>query len=55
MSAAGMLIFLLSVSLGWHYAVDGIFGLMGAYAIWRVSLAILNARAVSIRTATQPA
>jgi hypothetical protein len=55
MSAAGTLIFLLSVSLGWHYAVDGIFGLVGAYAIWRASLAILNARAVSIRTETQSA
>jgi hypothetical protein len=55
MSAAGTLIFLLSVSLGWHYAVDGIFGLLGAYAIWRASLAILNARAVSIRTVTQSA
>lgn len=26
MSAAGLLIFLLSISLGWHYAVDGIVG-----------------------------
>ena len=53
MSAAGMLIFLLSVSLGWHYAVDGILGVIGAYAIWRASLAILNARAVSIRAVAQ--
>ena len=55
MSAAGTLIFLLSVSLGWHYAVDGIFGVIGAYAIWRASLAILNARAVSTRSVTQSA
>jgi len=53
MSAAGALIFLLSVSLGWHYAVDGIAGVVGAYAIWRASRAILNARAVSIRPVTQ--
>jgi hypothetical protein len=55
MSVAGTLIFLLSVSLGWHYAVDGIFGVAGAYAIWRVSLVILNARAASIRIVTQSA
>jgi len=30
MAAAGLLIFLLSISLGWHYAVDGIVGAASA-------------------------
>jgi hypothetical protein len=54
-AAAGGLIFLLSISLGWHYAIDGIIGLIGAYAIWRVTLAVLTARAMSTRTAAQSA
>jgi hypothetical protein len=33
-SAAGLLIFMLSISLGWHYAVDGVAGAAGALAIW---------------------
>ena len=53
MSVAGLLIFLLSISLGWHYAADGIFGVIGAYVIWRATLAIFNARGMSIRTMTQ--
>jgi hypothetical protein len=35
-TAAGFLIFLLSVSLGWHYAIDGIIGAIGAYVIWKL-------------------
>lgn len=38
MAALGLLIFLLSISLGWHYAVDGIVGAAGAYGAYRLSL-----------------
>ena len=34
MIGAATLIFLLSVSLGWHYAVDGVAGGGGAVVIW---------------------
>lgn len=34
--AASFLIFVLSVSLGWHYAVDGIFGAIAALALFRL-------------------
>lgn len=44
MAACGLLIFLLSISLGWHYAVDGIFGSLGAYAIWKMSLKLFESR-----------
>lgn len=36
--AVGCLIFLLSISLGWHYAVDGIVALVGALAIQYLAL-----------------
>jgi hypothetical protein len=42
MAAAGLLIFLLSISLGWHYAVDGIAGAAGAWGLWRMSLAAFS-------------
>jgi hypothetical protein len=42
MVAAGLLIFLLSISLGWHYAVDGIAGAAGAWGLWRMSLAVFS-------------
>lgn len=35
---AGMLIFLLSVALGWHYAVDGVIGAAAALACYRILL-----------------
>ena len=38
MAALGLLIFLLSISLGWHYAADGIVGAAGAYGAYRLSL-----------------
>lgn len=37
MAALGLLIFLLSISLGWHYAADGIVGAAGAYGAYRLS------------------
>jgi PAP2 superfamily protein len=37
MAAAGLLIFLLSISLGWHYAIDGVAGSVGAFAMWKLS------------------
>ncbi|MCL6730176.1 phosphatase PAP2 family protein [Sphingomonas hankyongi] len=37
-SILSALIFLLSVALGWHYAVDGLVGGAAALGIWRMSL-----------------
>lgn len=42
MILAANLIFLLSVSLGWHYAIDGIVGGAGTVAIWYVVLVVLD-------------
>jgi PAP2 superfamily protein len=39
---AASLIFMLSVSLGWHYAVDGIAGGAGAVAIWYALSVLLD-------------
>lgn len=50
MMAAAILIFLLSVSLGWHYAVDGMVGSAGAFAIWKISLMVIEKRPRSMRT-----
>ena len=44
MAPAGLLIFLLSISLGWHYAIDGIVGGAAALGCYRVCLAILGAK-----------
>jgi hypothetical protein len=52
-SGAGLLIFLLSVSLGWHYAVDGIVGALGAYAVWRVCTRGLTLRAADTDAVAQ--
>jgi hypothetical protein len=30
-----MIIFIGSIHLGWHYAVDGIFSAIGMWAIWK--------------------
>jgi hypothetical protein len=35
MSLTAFLIFVLSVALGWHYAVDGIVGAISAWVIWK--------------------
>ena len=43
-SLAGTLIFLLSISLGWHYAIDGIAGAAGAFVIWMACAAIMRGR-----------
>ena len=37
-AAPGLLIFLLSISLGWHYAADGIVGAAAALACYKVAL-----------------
>jgi hypothetical protein len=42
MSIAAMLIFMLSISLGWHYAIDGIAGGVGTVAIWFVAKLVLK-------------
>jgi hypothetical protein len=46
-SAMAALITLLSVALGWHYAVDGIVGAFGTYAIWRACLWAVRSRTAS--------
>ena len=45
--AAGALIFLLSISLGWHYAVDGVAGGAGALLCYWVSRRFLEMRAAN--------
>jgi hypothetical protein len=42
MTLAAVLITMLSVSLGWHYAIDGIIGGAGAVIIWYVARVLLN-------------
>ena len=43
-AAAGMLIFLLSISLGWHYALDGVVGAAAALGCYRLALAYYEGR-----------
>ena len=43
MAAVGLLIFLLSISLGWHYAVDGIVGAAAAVACYLAAKRIYTA------------
>jgi hypothetical protein len=50
MAVAGALIFLLSISLGWHYAVDGVVGGAAALLCFR-----LLRIAYSARTSWRPA
>ncbi len=47
MAAFGLLIFLLSISLGWHYAVDGLAGAAAAFGCYKLSFALLDPRAIS--------
>ncbi|QIK95668.1 hypothetical protein G7076_03555 [Sphingomonas sp. HDW15A] len=42
--AASFLIFLLSMSLGWHYAVDGIVGGFAAIALYRLMISVIGDR-----------
>jgi hypothetical protein len=44
MAAAGVLIFLLSIALGWHYAADGIVGGACALLCYRALLAFYRGR-----------
>jgi membrane-associated phospholipid phosphatase len=41
-AAPGALIFLLSISLGWHYAVDGIVGGLAALGYYALCLRVLD-------------
>lgn len=41
-SAAALLILLLSISLGWHYAIDGIVGGLGAILIYQLTYRALS-------------
>lgn len=51
----GTVIFLLSISLGWHYAVDGIVGGAAAVACYRLCLRFYDGRpALSARTFSGP-
>lgn len=45
---AGLLIFALSVSLGWHYALDGIAGAAGALAAFAAAYAVMPEPAGSV-------
>jgi hypothetical protein len=53
MCAAAILIFLLSISLGWHYAIDGIVGAAGAYGLWKLCLALFSARSAAPQRVVQ--
>lgn len=48
----GFYIFALSVALGWHYAVDGIAGALGAVATHAICRAYLRRRGEGLRPAT---
>jgi hypothetical protein len=37
MAAYAALIFVASIALAWHYAVDGLIGVAGACAIWWIA------------------
>lgn len=41
-----VLIFLASIQLGWHYAVDGYLGMLGAWLCWRVAGHVLALKSV---------
>ena len=43
-AAYGVVIFVGSIHLGWHYAVDGIAGAAGAFAIWYAVSAVASRR-----------
>lgn len=44
MAIPGVLIFLLSISLGWHYAADGVAGALAALGCYRLALAYYEGR-----------
>ncbi|MEO5973307.1 MAG: phosphatase PAP2 family protein [Sphingomicrobium sp.] len=44
MATVGVLIFLLSISLGWHYAIDGIAGIVCALVTYQASAAFYRGR-----------
>lgn len=46
-AAAGALIFLLSISLGWHYALDGIVGAAAAVGCYRLCLRLYEAKSAA--------
>lgn len=47
MCVAAVMIFLLSIALGWHYAADGIVGAAAAVACYKALLAVYGARSAS--------
>jgi len=44
---SAILIFVLSVALGWHYAIDGLAGAAGAVVIWQMTSWLLQRRRLS--------
>ena len=53
MASLGLLIFLLSISLGWHYAVDGLVGAAAAILCYRACYRVLGIRAMLTDPAAQ--
>lgn len=49
-AALGIVIFLLSISLGWHYAADGIVGGLGAIGCYRLCLWLVDPRRAATPT-----
>ena len=45
-AALSFMIFVLSVALGWHYAVDGIVGIAATFGLWRACLWCARSRSV---------
>lgn len=49
-----VLIYLLSIGLGWHYAVDGLVGAVAAYVIWMACVWTLETRSKPALVAPEP-
>jgi membrane-associated phospholipid phosphatase len=49
MALTALLIFMLSVSLGWHYAADGIVGGLAAVGCYRLCLRLFEPERKAIR------
>jgi hypothetical protein len=55
MAVPGFVIFMLSISLGWHYAADGVVGALAALSCYRLALAYYEGRMKLPLLPTQPA